>query len=227
MIVGDGMLARAFEPYFGLDEGVIVFASGVANSQCRDEAQFDRERALLGATLKQADDRLLVYFGTCSVRDSEANETVYVRHKMAMEGLAAQARRSLILRLPHVVGPTRNPHTLVSYLHGRMRRAETVEIWDGARRNLIDAQHVAMLGRAVVSEGGPGGVVNIACTRDYSVAEIVACLERVTGLTANRKPVARGGSYRIDVGGLGSAIARLGLSFDETYLERTLARYYG
>ena len=47
MIVGHGLLARAFEPRYGDDPRVTIFASGVSNSRESVPAAFERERAML------------------------------------------------------------------------------------------------------------------------------------------------------------------------------------
>jgi len=46
MIIGHGLLAKAFEDRFATDPRVCIFASGVSNSQCTDPTVFERESIL-------------------------------------------------------------------------------------------------------------------------------------------------------------------------------------
>ena len=53
VIVGRGLLARAFAPRYGHAPGIVVFASGVSNSSETDEAAFLREQDLLQRSLAE------------------------------------------------------------------------------------------------------------------------------------------------------------------------------
>ena len=43
MIIGSGLLARAFGPRFTNSVTNCVYAAGVSNSRCSDQREFDRE----------------------------------------------------------------------------------------------------------------------------------------------------------------------------------------
>src|SRR4051812_46597128 len=105
MVVGDGMMAKAFSA-FRADENVVIFASGVSDSMEDRLAVFERERMLLQRTRQQNPDRLVVYFGTTSVFDPDRRDTPYVRHKLAMESLLELSQGPwMVLRLPLAIGP--------------------------------------------------------------------------------------------------------------------------
>jgi hypothetical protein len=111
VIVGNGLLARAFEPHFGMDPDVIVFASGVSNSMETRSSEFARERTLLRQSLA-AGARRLLYFGSCGVASAEAGSTPYMVHKESMESLVLSSPGGLVLRLPQVVGITQKHPTI-------------------------------------------------------------------------------------------------------------------
>ena len=233
MIVGSGLLARAFSEAFAGANDVLVYAAGVSNSSCADVREFDRERERLERALAEAGKaETFIYFSTCSVADPESSGTAYVRHKLAMEIVARAHPGHLVLRLPQVAGKTPNPHTLLNYLYARISRGERFAIWGGARRNIIDVADVARIAELLVRGGGGvkparGETINIANARDYAVREIVQMLERVTGKRAILDVVARGGAYAVDIGRIRPLLSAAGVSFDETYLERVLRKYYG
>ena len=102
MIIGSGMLAKAFNIYKA-DHDLLIFASGVANSQEENRATFQREADLLATAVNQ--NLKLVYFSTCSIDDRAVNFSPYVQHKIKMEELIQnECKQFFILRLPQVVG---------------------------------------------------------------------------------------------------------------------------
>ena len=227
VIVGSGLMAGAFAADFAAEAGTLVFAAGVANSACADDREFVRERQRLDAALGAiGPDATVVYFGTCSVRNPEVAASAYVRHKLAMEARVRARGRHLILRLPQVAGRTSNPHTLLNYLHARIRRSERFALWSGSRRNVIDVADVAALGRALLRDGAIAETVDVAPERNHTIPEIVAVFERLTGKRALFDCVDRGSGAALDTRRIAPLLAAAGVDFGGDYLERTLRRYY-
>ena len=95
VIVGSGVVARAFKPYLQDLPRVCIYAAGVSNSRCTDPREFERERERLAAATADLDpDWLLLYFGTCSAGDPASRDSAYVLHKRAMENWVAPAAAS-------------------------------------------------------------------------------------------------------------------------------------
>jgi len=229
MIIGTGLIARAFIPHLQALAGACVYAAGVSNSSCTDSREFERERERLGAALASASPSgLFLYFSTCSVDDPAARETAYVRHKVAMEDLVRQHGRYLVVRLPQLAGSTPNPHTLLNHLYARIVRSERFAVWRGATRNIIDVDDAArIVTDLVVSENASGETVNVANSRSYGILEIVGTMERVLGQQAIFDIIDRGGSYAIDIDRIHAALHRCGIAFPDDYLHRVIRKYYG
>jgi dTDP-4-dehydrorhamnose reductase len=228
MIVGSGMMARAFRGPLTSGPEIVVHAAGVSNSQCKDPREFRRENLLLNQTLAgAADAECVVYFSTCSIGDPEVANSPYVVHKKAVEAQVRAHPRHLILRLPQVAGRTPNPHTLLNYLYARIARGERFSVWSGARRNIIDCDDVRALGFRLIEAGVRAETVNVASSRDHSLIEIVDTLERVTRGHAVYDILDRGVTYRIDVSRIESFLPMANVLFDDDYLERVLRKYYG
>ncbi len=228
MIVGSGLLARAFAPCAGMLRNVCLYAAGVSNSSCNDPREFERERERLQATVDSLDDiTLLLYFSTCSINDPAAQTSAYVRHKRAMEQLVAQRPRHLVLRLPQLAGRTPNPHTLLNYLHARIVRSERFAVFSGAQRNIIDVDDVATVVVELVREGACSETINVACAHNAPIFEIMRCMEEVVGHRAIFDIIDAGAGYPIDTTRIVAALARCGVSFPADYLRRTIEKYYG
>lgn len=228
MIYGSGLVASAMAPNF-LSEQIVVYAAGVSNSSCSDASEFLRERERLQRALytHQHSERFL-YFSTCSVSDISAVESMYVKHKVAMEALVREHPRHLNLRLPQVAGHTPNPHTLLNFLHARIARSEKFEIWARSSRNILDIDDIAVLvGHLVLQEGAVAETINVANPVSIPVSEIVAEMEKVVGKPAVVEIRSLGSSYSIDCARIEPAIRHSGVNLQGNYLERVLKKYYG
>ena len=229
MIVGTGLIARAFIPHLQALAGACVYAAGVSNSSCIDSREFERERQrLLESIAAVSADCLFLYFSTCSVDDASTRESAYVRHKVAMEQLVRQRERHLVLRLPQLAGFTPNPHTLLNYLYARIVRSERFAIWRGATRNIIDVDDVArIVTDLVVTEKACGETIKVANSRCYGILDIVRAMEDALGHKAIFDIIDRGGGSAIDIDRIQAALHRCGIAFPDDYLDRVIRKYYG
>lgn len=142
MVVGNGLMANQFKNYKDSDE-IIIFASGVSNSKETDQNLFYREEQLLKSL---PIDKLLVYFSTCSLYDPTLQNSPYVRHKMAMEYVIKyRFKKSLVFRLPNVVGNTNNKNTFFNYFKEGIKNEEKIKVDVLASRYLIDAEDLPIL----------------------------------------------------------------------------------
>lgn len=228
MIIGSGLLARAFAERYSQRDDVCIYAAGVSNSSCTDISEFMRERKRLVDALQTFSDiNVFVYFGTCSATDAELQNTQYVQHKLAMEHLVAQHPRHIIFRLPQLAGHTPNPHTLLNYLYARIARSEAFSVWSNAYRNIIDVEDATALAAILIdSETKRQCKINLANPDSYSVLDIITTMEQVVGKRAIYDTVSRGNHYAIDVTTILPIINQAKISFDKNYLLRVINKYY-
>lgn len=106
MVVGGGDIASVLPKR----DDLLFFASGVSNSRCLDESQYNRETRLL---LSQDTRAHIVYFSSLAVMWSD---TRYFRHKRYMELLIKETFPNwTIVRLGNIDWGI-NPNTLINYL---------------------------------------------------------------------------------------------------------------
>lgn len=228
MIIGSGLLARAFYDEFFQREDVCIYAAGVSNSSCTDLDEFARERQRLTEILRQVQHiHTFVYFGTCSIADPEMQTSPYVQHKLAMEQLVKIHPGNLILRLPQVAGRTPNPHTLLNFLYARISRSEKFNLWNQAKRNIIDVDDVVQIARHLIKDQTIRHMpLNIANPVSYSMLEVVRAMERTLEKSAIYDVVERGTEYSIDINPISALLEKHGIGFDDQYLARTIDKYY-
>lgn len=229
MLIGSGLLARAFCREFIQREDVCIYAAGVSNSGCTDTREFARERYRLQDALRQAIHvDAFVYFGTCSVADPDARDTPYVRHKLAMEQMVREHQRHLVLRLPQTAGKTPNPHTLLNFLYARIARSESFNLWSNSKRNIIDVDDVAAIARQLIANDSTRNTtLAVANPVNYSMFDIVGAMERAVGKRAVYDIVGRGSEYFIDTSAILPVLRKAGVEFGDGYLERVIGKYYG
>lgn len=219
MIIGNGMIARAFSKYKNsLD--IIVFASGVSNSKEINKENFNREKNLLNNTISNNQDKLLVYFSTCSIEDNSQQDSQYIIHKKNMEELIeAKCKKYYIFRLPQVVGETHSP-TLVNFLINAIKKNNFFYVQQYATRNLIDVNDVFYICNKLISEQKYiNEITNIASPFNMKVIDIVHIIEAILGQKANFKFVSQGLEQKIDI----AKIEFIGNNlFDKKYINKIL-----
>jgi uncharacterized protein YbjT (DUF2867 family) len=225
MIVGNGLLARSFSAEFSADPDVVIFASGVSNSSESRASEFARERALLDCALDRRG--LLVYFGSCGVETAEQDPSPYMRHKRDMEVRVLDSGHGIVLRLPQVVGSTRNPHTLINFIRDRIIFGQSFTVWSKAQRNLIDVDDIAAIGgRLIRARRIASEPISVAAPQSLTVIEIVELMEGILGREARYVVEDRGAPLRIDASEANAAAAELGIDMGPGYAERILRKYY-
>lgn len=226
MIVGSGLIARAFSPLYAADPSTVVFASGVSNSAETDTSAFLRERELLQRQLDSQPDRL-IYFSSCNAVNPE-QRSAYFNHKREMEALVGASSCGLVLRLPQVVGQSSNPNTLTNHLRNQITTGAPVTIWTRAERNLIDIEDVVAISDHLLrADSAVPRVVSVASPWTLPMREIVRIFESVLGCRATVIEVDRGESMCVDSMIAEQAARQIGLDFGPDYPHRVINKYYG
>ena len=153
MIVGDGMLASAFQRAGAHDWDPVIFASGVSNSLEKDFTEYQKETDLLLNYSKL--DKMLVYFSTVSIFDPSLSSNPYIHHKLKIEKIIDDRfGKYLIIRLPIVVGKSSNPHTLTNFLYRSIMNGDHFRLFQYATRYLIDLDDVVRFTEILISKCG-------------------------------------------------------------------------
>ena len=225
MIIGSGLIAKAFESYCD-NQAVLIFAKGVSNSQETDQAEFGREQGVLEEAIESNRDKIFVYFGTCSVADEELKSTPYVKHKLHMEKIIQDSGLKYhIFRLPQAVGFTKSP-TLINYLASKIRNGDKFDIWRKSARDLIDIDDVYKICSFIIDNNYlENHVVNVATNIKAGILEIVLKLERLLNKKGNYTIKDKGASYSIDTQLIDMYLDQINVDFSGDYINRILKKY--
>jgi hypothetical protein len=131
MIVGNGDIAT-FIKNGGLDrDDLLFFASGVSNSGCIDESEYEREAHLI---CDQKANKHIVYFSSLSVYYSDSR---YTKHKREMEEMVkAMFNKFTIVRIGNITWGS-NPNTILNFFRRKIKNGEPFEVQE-AKRFFVD-----------------------------------------------------------------------------------------
>lgn len=196
MIVGNGLISRAFNIYENNDD-VIIFASGVSDSSENLESEFSREVDLVK---KYVDilDKKFVYFSTCSVSDSSVEFSPYVLHKLKIENyIKENSKNYIIFRLPIVVGHTSNNKTFFNNIKNKIINNETIIVFANATRYLIDVDDLSRMLPYFI-DNIDNKTINVCFDNKMSVVDIIDIIKQVLLKNASITIKNFGSNYDID-----------------------------
>lgn len=225
MTVGNGLIANGIN-IMDKNEKIVLFASGVSNSNETDILQFERERELLTGTIANNPNKTFIYISSCAVEDPPEDNPYYT-HKHTMEELVKNSVKDYyIFRLPQVVGQTTNKNTLFNFLIDRISNHIPFDIWINATRNLIDVDDVNQIINSIIQKKKfQNTAINIASLYNCSILELVDKMEYFLGEKAIYHKIPKGHKYKIDTSSIEEIVVQLNLKFDEFYLDRLLQKY--
>ncbi|QLE78810.1 NAD(P)-dependent oxidoreductase [Francisella sp. Scap27] len=224
MVVGNGQLAKAFFSYNN-DNKVVIFASGVSNSNCIDPFQFKREKDLLLATLKNNTDKKIVYFSSCALSSNDYPKNEYYLHKAKMEDCVRQlSNKYYIFRIPQLFGKLIPHGTLINYIYGAIEDNKHFSVYDNAYRYVIEINDVVKLVTSYLEYGAGCSTIDIANTHRYAISEIVQMFEKLLDKKANFDLIKKTDEYTLNLEVMKKFISdhKVDIEFGKYYLENKL-----
>jgi nucleoside-diphosphate-sugar epimerase len=228
MVIGNGTMAKAFAGFADNDE-FLIFASGVSNSKETKKEAFEREITLLQETLQRYPQSHIVYFGTCSVYDTEEQLSSYVQHKQFAEQIVQQiAHNYTIFRVSNVVSSTVHHTTIFSYLAYHIKNNLPFKLWKNAYRNFLGVHDIEKLITYLLKQPqlSHNQIINMANPQNYKVLAIVEAMEKFFQCQAQYELIEKGAYFDIDTSLVQMIAPKLSIAFDESYLYRLLQMYY-
>lgn len=195
VIVGKGMIADAFKGVKAKND-FLLLAAGVSDSSEKLNSEFLREKIVISEAILNNPDLKVIYFSTCSIYG--VARTPYIEHKLEMEKVVKESAKSyLILRLPQVVGFTRNL-TLISFVVNQLLKNNNLQIKINAKRNLIDVCDVVRITcRLLDTVKSTQAIINIASKENVPIFDIVKKVSDILNVNANCVEIPGGEAYSI------------------------------
>lgn len=227
IVIGNGLIGTAFSDLAKSRSDLVIFASGVSDSNETSESEFSREEDLLQQTMSKHPEKKIVYFSTCSIIKIPPSHSPYVEHKLHMEEIVKTCSSYLIIRLPNVVGNGGNSNNLVNFLIDKIRKGENIDVWKNSYRNIIDLDDAVTIVTRLIKKEVSNCTVRVTSVRNYTVPELIEHISEYVGKEPNITEITLGFKINIcpsDI--VMEIIQELGLKLDDNYFEKILRKYY-
>lgn len=224
MVLGQGLLANIFKE-FDRNNDIIIFASGVSNSNEIKEEVFQREEKLLEQTIKNNPNKILIYFSSCDVIYAQKFDKAYYFHKLNMENIIkTKIKEFYIFRLPQLIGKSNNKHSLINYFIHAISNGKEIMVWQDAYKNLIDIRDIKIIVKYFIDNSlQKNTITNIINKNYYSIQDIITTLEEFLGIKAHIKMIKKGflPNYpRLNI------LDDIGIEFNDDYLKKSISKNY-
>ena len=123
MIVGKGNISSMLTDR----DDVTFFASGVSDSLCTDEKEFEREINLL---LSMPKEKHIVYFSSLGIFRWDSR---YMKHKKTIEKLIKDTFNSYTIVRVEVISWGKNPNTIHNYFRRMLNEGKAICLQDTIR----------------------------------------------------------------------------------------------
>ena len=170
MIIGNGLIAKSFKKEKNYFKNVIIFASGVSNSKNTNFKDFQREKKLVKNFLKKKKEKKFIYFSTLDIFRNK--KTPYINHKINLEKLLIKEKNVLIVRLPQLVGFSKNKHTLFNYLKTNLKNNKKIIIFKKFYRNFIDVDDLVKSIKKLKLKKIEFSILNIFNKKSIQIKEV-------------------------------------------------------
>ena len=199
MVIGNGLIANTFKEYNNSEE-IVIFASGVSNSNEKDIEIFSREVNKINECLSQFKNKKFIYFSSCSLEDEEMKDTMYHKHKKNIELLIQKKTNNyLIFRLPNIIGKKGNKNTLVNFFYNKIKNYEEFTVWKNAQRNIVDADDLCKVVSYIIDKNIYNRrVINIAYNENVKIIELIKVIENILKIEAKYSIENKGMDLKID-----------------------------
>lgn len=226
MIIGNGLIANAFQ-YSQLNfDNYIIFASGVSNSHEEDEKKFEREKELI---LKyENNNKKFIYFSSIHLLDPSQLNLRYVKHKIEIEKLIQNKFENYIIyRLPIVMGSGGNEKSLFNFLFNKIKNKEKMEIHIQSFRYIIGVDDVVSFVFKTLHANKE--IINLVFNKAFNILEIIKAFEIFLNTKSIYTSIDKGAFFSISNKELKNYIdvcIDINHYSDNSYLDALVQKYY-
>ena len=180
MIIGNGMIARLFTE-FSIPDGVLVHASGVSDSSCLSQTDFDRDMNLLLTSINSG--KKIIYFSSQACGDV-GMRSPYVDHKLKLESLIFEnSKEHIVLRIPQVASQFGNRNNLLNAFYDSLLRKGSVICFSNVKRNLVKDIHLKSAIEFAL-ENNLNGLLYFCSPFDFTPTEIAQSMKEILRINA-------------------------------------------
>jgi len=226
MIIGNGLIARAFKNSSYVFDDCIIFASGISDSKSDSTKEFQREFNLLSQYIKE--DKKFIYFSSIHILDPSEKDSMYVQHKLNIEEfIRSNFLNYIIYRLPVIVGKGGNSKALFNFLFNSIVKNIEMTIYLKSYRYILDVHSVVYFVNQTLHIQNK--TINLVADKAFSILEILQLFEKYLNKKAKFIRVDKGDYFEVDNTEFKDSLLdknELTIYSNYKYIEDTIRKYY-
>ena len=229
-IFGNGFIAKNLVKIIPFQKkNTIIYCSGISNSKEKSKHKLVKEIKVLKKFYKKFKDKHIIYISSSGVLDSSRNKSKYLKNKIKIEKfIKKNFQKYLIIRLPEIIGNSRNPNTLINFFYNKIIKKKKFIIFKNSKRNLIGIEDVSKIIKIILIKINTSKKIITLCNKySNSPKEIIQILEKITKKKANYKEInIKRQNWRLNYNLISKYVKKAGVKFDKFYLKKVLSKYY-
>ncbi len=230
-IVGNGFIAKNLKKIQKdiQKSNYIFYAAGISNSLVFSKKELRREINSFLSFYKENRFNKIVYISTACVVDNLRKNSMYAKNKLKIEKLIKKKfKHFLIIRLPEIIGKSRNKNTLINHFYFKILKNKKIIIFKNVTRNILDINDVLKLFKVIIRDKKVKNktitLSNIIFTKPL---EIIKILEKKLKTKARYSiKITKNQNWSLKNKENLKYIKDANISFDRNYLAKAINKYY-
>lgn len=230
-IIGDGFLAKNFSKIKThiKKSNYIIFAAGISNSKTNSKNKLKREIKIFKEFANKYYFKSIVYISTADISDNLKKKNLYVKNKIAIENLIKKKfKKYIILRLPQIIGNSKNKKTLINYFFQSIKRGKKILVFNNVKRNILDVDDVIKVLKIILlNKKIKKKTITLANKHFFQPLDLIKILEKKLNKKANIRLIKNAKQrWKIDNNTSAILFKQAKVSFDKNYLYKKINKYF-
>ncbi len=230
-IIGNGFIGKSLNKIKKdlIRTNYIIYAAGISHSKTKSKRNLNKELNSFKIFSKNNFSKKVIYISTADVTNNISNKSLYVKNKIKIEKLVKKKFKDyIILRLPQIIGKSKNKNTLVNYFYFNIKNNKPLVLIKNFKRNVLDIDDILKLLKIIIYSKKTKNKV-IILSNKYSVQpiDIVKIFEKKLNKTVNFKfKKIKKQIWPLYYQKNAHYFRKAKITFDRNYLLKAINKYY-
>jgi nucleoside-diphosphate-sugar epimerase len=230
-IIGNGFIGKSLNKIKKdlIKTNYIIYAAGISHSKTKSKKNLNRELNLFKFFVKKNISKKIIYISTADVTNNILNKSLYVKNKIRIEKLIKRKFKNyIILRLPQIIGKSKNKNTLVNYFYYNIKNDKPLVLIKNFKRNVLDIDDILKLLKTIVySKKAKNKVIILSNKYSVQPLDIVKIFEKkLNKIVSFKFKKIKKQIWPLYYKKNAHYFRKAKITFDRNYLLKTINKYY-
>lgn len=230
-IIGKGFIAKSF---FKINKIIkksnyIIYAAGISNSKTNSKKALFKEIKLFKKFTNKNYFKKLVFISTADINNNLKKKDSYIKNKIKIENIIKKRFSNyIILRLPQIIGNSKNKNTLINYFYQNIRKGKYITVYSNIKRNVLDIDDVIKVLKILLFDKKiKKKTLTISNKYSFEPIDLVKIIEKKLNKKAKIQ-LKKGIKQKWRINNMSSTILfnKANVSFDKNYLLNKINKYF-